>query len=64
MPAAAGAAIEAFKMLEESDEYTNKLWENTRYFQGKLIELGFSIGKPKHQLHHLWFTMEQNYGFC
>src|SRR5690554_2174660 len=47
MPAAAGAAIEAFKMLEESDEYTNKLWENTRYFQGKLIELGFSIGKTE-----------------
>lgn len=45
MPAAAGAAIEAFTMLEESNEYTERLWENTKYFQSKLVELGFSIGE-------------------
>lgn len=47
MPAAAGAVIEAFNMLEESDEYTKKLWDNAKYFQQKLIELGFSIGQTQ-----------------
>ncbi|MGI6786978.1 MAG: glycine C-acetyltransferase [Acholeplasmataceae bacterium] len=47
MPAAASAAIEAINMLEESDEYTKKLWENTRYFQSKLKDLGFKIGNTK-----------------
>ncbi len=44
MPSAASAIIEAFKMLEESTEYTDKLWENARYFKKKLVELGFDIG--------------------
>ncbi|MGI6781818.1 MAG: glycine C-acetyltransferase [Acholeplasmataceae bacterium] len=47
MPAAASAAIEAITMLEESDEYTKKLWDNTNYFQSKLKELGFKIGNTK-----------------
>jgi len=47
MPAACGAAIEAINMLEESDEYTKKLWDNTNYFQSKLKELGFKLGKTK-----------------
>lgn len=47
MPAAAGAAIEAFNMLEESNEYSEKLWENTKYFQDKLKQLGFSLGNTK-----------------
>ncbi len=47
MPAAAGAAIEAFNMLEESNEYSEKLWENTKYFQEKLKQLGFSLGNTK-----------------
>ena len=45
MPAAAGASIEAFNMLEETNEYTEKLWDNTKYFQNRLMEMGFSIGK-------------------
>jgi glycine C-acetyltransferase len=44
MPAAAGAIIEAFNMLETSSEYTDKLWENARYFKQKLDRLGFDIG--------------------
>ncbi|MGI6771357.1 MAG: glycine C-acetyltransferase [Acholeplasmataceae bacterium] len=47
MPAACGAAIEAINMLEESNEYTKKLWDNTNYFQSKLKELGFKLGKTK-----------------
>ncbi|MCX5775434.1 MAG: glycine C-acetyltransferase [Firmicutes bacterium] len=44
MPAAAAAAIEAFAMLEESTEYTDKLWANAKFFKAKLAEKGFDIG--------------------
>jgi glycine C-acetyltransferase len=44
MPAAAASIIEAFKMLEESSEYTDKLWDNARYFKSLLVEKGFDIG--------------------
>ena len=44
MPSAAAAIIEAFKMLEESTEYTDKLWDNAKYFKNKLTALGFDIG--------------------
>jgi len=44
MPGAAAAIIEAFKMLEESTEYTDKLWDNANYFKSKLKALGFDIG--------------------
>jgi glycine C-acetyltransferase len=47
MPAACGAAIEAITMLEETDEYSKKLWDNTKYFQSKLKELGFTLGKTQ-----------------
>ena len=43
-PAAAGAIIEAIKMLMESTEYTDRLWENARYFKEKLGALGFNTG--------------------
>ncbi len=44
MPSAAAAIIEAFHMLESSLEFTDKLWENGRYFKQKLSQLGFDIG--------------------
>lgn len=43
-PAATAAAIESVKMLMESEEYTNKLWDNARYFKEKLSTLGFDTG--------------------
>ena len=43
-PGAAGACIEAFKILSDSDELVNKLWENGRYLKEGLKELGFDIG--------------------
>jgi glycine C-acetyltransferase len=43
-PAATAAAIESVKMLMESEEYTNKLWDNAKYFKEKLALLGFDTG--------------------
>lgn len=43
-PAATAAAIESVKMLMESDEYSNKLWNNANYFKEKLSALGFDTG--------------------
>lgn len=43
-PAAIGAITEAIKMLTESTEYTDKLWDNANYFKAKMGDLGFDIG--------------------
>lgn len=46
-PAAIGAITEALKMLMESEEYTEKLWDNARYFKEKLGTLGFNTGNSE-----------------
>lgn len=46
-PAAAGAIIEALKMLMESTEYTDRLWDNAKYFKEKLGALGFNTGNSE-----------------
>ncbi|MBP2026234.1 glycine C-acetyltransferase [Acetoanaerobium pronyense] len=46
-PAAIGAIIEAIKMLMESEEYTDKLWDNARYFKEKMSTLGFNTGESE-----------------
>lgn len=46
-PASAAAAIEAVTMLMESTEYTEKLWENAKYFKDKLATLGYNTGKSE-----------------
>ncbi|MDF2698881.1 MAG: 8-amino-7-oxononanoate synthase/2-amino-3-ketobutyrate coenzyme ligase [Haloplasmataceae bacterium] len=46
-PASVGAIIESVTMLMESNEYTEKLWDNARYFKSKLVSLGFNIGKSE-----------------
>lgn len=43
-PAAVGAIIEALTMLMESTEYTDRLWENAKYFKAKMGKLGYNIG--------------------
>lgn len=46
-PADTAACIGAIDILERSTEQVDKLWENTRYFKGKLQELGFDIGQSE-----------------
>lgn len=44
-PAIVGAALETFKMLDESNEIHDKLVENVNYFRNKMMAAGFDI-KP------------------
>lgn len=46
-PAAVGAIIEAIKMLMETTEYTDRLWDNAKYFKEKLGKLGFNTGNSE-----------------
>ena len=43
-PAVAAACIAAFDILESEPERIQRLWSNTRYFQGELRRIGFNIG--------------------
>ena len=43
-PAAIGAIIESVKLLMGSTEFTDKLWDNAKYFKAKLKKLGFNTG--------------------
>ncbi|KXZ39386.1 2-amino-3-ketobutyrate coenzyme A ligase [Alkalithermobacter thermoalcaliphilus JW-YL-7 = DSM 7308] len=46
-PAVVGACIEAIKMLMESSEYTDRLWENATYFKKNIKDCGFDIGQSQ-----------------
>ncbi len=46
-PAATAATIESVKMLMESESYTERLWDNARYFKSKMLDLGFDIGQSE-----------------
>ncbi len=43
-PAAVGAITEAITMLMESTEYTDRLWNNAKYWKSKIGSLGFNTG--------------------
>jgi glycine C-acetyltransferase len=43
-PAVAAACLAAFDILESEPDRIERLWANTRYFQGELKRLGFNIG--------------------
>lgn len=43
-PAVVGALNEAVDILTESTEYTDRLWENAKYFKAKMKDLGYNIG--------------------
>jgi glycine C-acetyltransferase len=43
-PAVAGACIEALRIMESDATLTERLWENTRYWQTGLRTLGFDLG--------------------
>lgn len=44
-PADIAACIAAVDILSMSGELVDKLWVNTRYFKGKMKELGFDLGQ-------------------
>ncbi|HWE86969.1 MAG TPA: glycine C-acetyltransferase [Terracidiphilus sp.] len=43
-PAVAASCIAAFDILEQEPERIERLWDNTRYFQGELRRAGFNVG--------------------
>jgi glycine C-acetyltransferase len=43
-PSVAASCIAAINILEEEPERIERLWANTRFFQGELRRLGFNIG--------------------
>lgn len=46
-PAAVGAIMEAIRILMETTEYTDRLWNNAKYFKEKLGTLGFNTGNSE-----------------
>ena len=46
-PSEAAANLEAVHILEGSDKLVVQLWENARYFQGAMRELGFDTGRTQ-----------------
>ncbi|MBO8160502.1 MAG: glycine C-acetyltransferase [Thermosipho sp. (in: Bacteria)] len=46
-PADTAAALEATKILQESDERVKKLWENAKYFKDEMKKLGFDTGESE-----------------
>ncbi|MEW6295617.1 MAG: glycine C-acetyltransferase [Candidatus Diapherotrites archaeon] len=46
-PAVVAACIASLELLEGTDRYVKKLWENTRYFKKKLKKLGFDTGESE-----------------
>jgi glycine C-acetyltransferase len=46
-PAVVAACIAALDVLENEPALIEKLWENTRYFKGKLRDLGFDLGRSE-----------------
>lgn len=43
----AAALLEAVRILEESDEIVEKLWDNTKYLKAEFRKLGFNIGNSE-----------------
>ncbi len=43
-PAAVGALIEAVKLLASTEEFTDRLWDNARFFKEEMKALGFNTG--------------------
>ncbi|MDK2886250.1 MAG: glycine C-acetyltransferase [Thermosipho sp. (in: thermotogales)] len=46
-PADTAAALEATKILQESDERVKKLWNNANYFKNEMKKLGFDTGESE-----------------
>jgi glycine C-acetyltransferase len=46
-PGVAAACLKAIEIMEQEPELIERLWENTRYFKGKLNALGFNTGRSE-----------------
>ncbi|MDI6600381.1 MAG: glycine C-acetyltransferase [Thermoanaerobacteraceae bacterium] len=46
-PGVAAACIAAIDILSSDTSYTDKLWDNTRYFKAALKEMGFNTGNSE-----------------
>lgn len=46
-PPDVAATIESFKILMESEELVDKLWDNSKYFKEKMGALGFDLGNSE-----------------
>lgn len=46
-PAAVGSIIEAVKLLMSTTEFTDRLWDNAKYFKEKISKLGYNIGNSQ-----------------
>ena len=46
-PASVASITAAVKLLMSSTEYTDKLWDNAKYFKDKMSKLGYDIGKSE-----------------
>ena len=46
-PPEAAANLAAVRLLTESDELVTKLWDNARYFQSGMQDIGFDTGKTQ-----------------
>jgi len=46
-PSSVAAIMESIRILSETTEYTDRLWDNARYFKQKLVEKGFDIGRSE-----------------
>lgn len=43
-PCVAAACIAAIEVMEEEPELVERLWDNTKFFKGELVRLGFDTG--------------------
>ena len=46
-PGSVAAINESIKVMSESEELSNKLWDNGNYFKAKMAETGFDIGNSE-----------------
>lgn len=59
-PSIAGASIAAFGLLKQSNDLRKKLEDNTKYFRGKMAELGFDITDSIHPIVPVLFRKFDN----
>ncbi len=46
-PAVAGAQLAAIQVLDEEPQHWENLWKNTKYFKGRIQQMGFDTGRTE-----------------